>query len=90
MTGLKPALFTPQNFWNNTGITVEQLHTFDRGNNSERNLELLESEGLGFHYVGGFKKIRWQSYMRFSKVVINRCPALRMFLRNMNPSLRTG
>ncbi len=25
MTGLKPALFAPQNFWNNTDITVEQL-----------------------------------------------------------------
>ena len=29
---------------------------FDRGNNSESNLGLLESEGLGFHYVGGLKK----------------------------------
>lgn len=29
MTGLKPALFTPQNFWNNTGITVEQLRTIE-------------------------------------------------------------
>ena len=164
MTGLKSTLFTPQNFWNNTDITVEQLRTiedrifqksirtfdintgdliydatnfftyidtmnpsglakrghdkakrndlktvglallvtpdfsvpvlsetypgnrgdstqfsdmmeqlklryraivgkdaqitivFDRGNNSESNLDLLESEGLGFHYVGGLKK----------------------------------
>ena len=29
---------------------------FDRGNNSEDNLELIESEGLQFHYVGGLKK----------------------------------
>lgn len=164
ITGLKPTLFTPQNFWNNTDITVEQLRViedrifqesmrtfgidandliydatnfftyidtmnpsglakrghdkakrndlrtvglallvtpdfsipvlseaypgnrgdsvqfsemmgqlkhryraivgedaqitivFDRGNNSEDNLDLLESEGLGFHYVGGLKK----------------------------------
>lgn len=31
---------------------------FDRGNNSESNPDLLESEGLGFHYAGGLKKIR--------------------------------
>ena len=29
---------------------------FDRGNNSEDNIDLLESEGLNFHYVGGLKK----------------------------------
>jgi transposase len=29
---------------------------FDRGNNSESNLDLLESDGLGAHYVGGLKK----------------------------------
>ena len=29
---------------------------FDRGNNSEDNLELIESECLNFHYVGGLKK----------------------------------
>lgn len=28
----------------------------DRGNNSEDNLELIESECLNFHYVGGLKK----------------------------------
>ena len=29
---------------------------FDRGNNSEDNLDLIESEGLNLHYVGGLKK----------------------------------
>ena len=29
MTGLKSTLFTPQNFWNNTDITVEQLRTIE-------------------------------------------------------------
>ena len=29
MTGLKPALFTAQNFWNNTDLTVEQLRKIE-------------------------------------------------------------
>ena len=35
-----------------TDITI----VFDRGNNSEDNLDLLECAGLQFHYVGGLKK----------------------------------
>lgn len=31
MTGLKPALFTSQNFWNNTDITAEQLRAIEDG-----------------------------------------------------------
>lgn len=34
------------------GLTI----VFDRGNNSEANLDLLECEQLQFHYVGGLKK----------------------------------
>lgn len=37
---------------NDADITL----VFDRGNNSEDNLDLLESEELNFHYVGGLKK----------------------------------
>lgn len=35
-----------------TDLTI----VFDRGNNSEANLDLLECEQLQFHYVGGLKK----------------------------------
>ena len=35
-----------------TDLTI----VFDRGNNSEANLDLLECERLQFHYVGGLKK----------------------------------
>ena len=36
----------------NTDITI----VFDRGNNSEDNISLLESGGVKLHYVGGLKK----------------------------------
>ena len=38
------------------GDEVDITLVFDRGNNSEDNLELLESEELNFHYVGGLKQ----------------------------------
>ena len=38
------------------GIEADITLVFDRGNNSEDNLELLENEELNFHYVGGLKK----------------------------------
>ena len=40
---------------------------FDRGNNSEDNLELIESEGLQFHYVGGLKKNQVSELFAVSK-----------------------
>ena len=39
-----------------SGKDADITLVFDRGNNSEDNLELIESEGLRFHYVGGLKK----------------------------------
>lgn len=39
-----------------TGSGAEITVVFDRGNNSEENLDILEGEGLTLHYVGGLKK----------------------------------
>lgn len=39
-----------------TGSAAEITVVFDRGNNSESNLDLLESDGQRVHYVGGLKK----------------------------------
>ena len=39
-----------------TGKTAEITITFDRGNNSESNIGLLESGDIKLHYVGGLKK----------------------------------
>lgn len=38
------------------GKDADLTIVFDRGNNSEANLDLLECEQLRFHYVGGLKK----------------------------------
>lgn len=38
------------------GKDADLTIVFDRGNNSEANLDLLECEQLQFHYVGGLKK----------------------------------
>ena len=45
-----------QRFRKIAGQDADITLVFDRGNNSEDNLELIESEGLQFHYVGGLKK----------------------------------
>lgn len=45
-----------QRFRRIAGQEADITLVFDRGNNSEDNLELIESEGLQFHYVGGLKK----------------------------------
>lgn len=45
-----------QRFRSIAGKEADITIVFDRGNNSEDNIELLESEGLRFHYVGGLKK----------------------------------
>ena len=45
-----------QRFRRIAGQEADITLIFDRGNNSEDNLELIESEGLQFHYVGGLKK----------------------------------
>lgn len=45
-----------QRFRKIIGKDAEITLVFDRGNNSEDNLDLLESENLKFHYVGGLKK----------------------------------
>ena len=39
-----------------TGKIAEITITFDRGNNSESNIDLLESGDIKLHYVGGLKK----------------------------------
>ena len=39
-----------------TNTTSDVTVVFDRGNNSERNIELLESGEFKLHYVGGLKK----------------------------------
>lgn len=39
-----------------TGSNPDITFVFDRGNNSEDNLDLLEKEDVPFHYVGGLKK----------------------------------
>lgn len=39
-----------------SGRTTEITLVFDRGNNSEASIKLLESGPLKFHYVGGLKK----------------------------------
>jgi transposase len=39
-----------------TKRSAEVTVVFDRGNNSEENIELLESGGFKLHYVGGLKK----------------------------------
>lgn len=39
-----------------TGKTADVTITFDRGNNSESNIDLLESGDIKLHYVGGLKK----------------------------------
>jgi transposase len=39
-----------------TGISSDVTIVFDRGNNSETNIELLESGDCKLHYVGGLKK----------------------------------
>jgi transposase len=39
-----------------TGKTMDVTITFDRGNNSEANIDLLESGDTKLHYVGGLKK----------------------------------
>ena len=45
-----------QRFRKVIGKDAEITLVFDRGNNSQDNLDLLESEDLKFHYVGGLKK----------------------------------
>ena len=45
-----------QRFRRIAGQEADITLIFDRDNNSEDNLELIESEGLQFHYVGGLKK----------------------------------
>lgn len=45
-----------ERFRNIVGKDAEITIVFDRGNNSLDNLQMLESEGLKFHYVGGLKK----------------------------------
>lgn len=45
-----------QRFRKISGKDADITIVFDRGNNSEDNLELIEGEGLRFHYVGGLKK----------------------------------
>ena len=45
-----------QRFRKIAGQEADITLVFDRGNNSEDNLELIESEGLQFHYIGGLKK----------------------------------
>ena len=44
-----------QRFRKVIGKDAEITLVFDRGNNSQDNLDLLESEDLKFHYVGGLK-----------------------------------
>ncbi len=39
-----------------TGRAADVTITFDRGNNSEANIDLLESGDIKLHYVGGLKK----------------------------------
>lgn len=50
------------------GNDAEITLVFDCGNNSLDNLELLESEGLSFHYVGGLKKTKCRSCSVSAKV----------------------
>jgi len=45
-----------ERYENLTGRTAEITVVFDRGNNSEKNLDLLENDDLRLHYVGGLKK----------------------------------
>ena len=45
-----------QRFRRTAGREADITIVFDRGNNSGDNLDLLESEGLQFHYVGGLRK----------------------------------
>ena len=45
-----------QRFRKISGKDADITIVFDRGNNSEDNLELIEGEDLRFHYVGGLKK----------------------------------
>lgn len=45
-----------QRYWDIVGKDADITIVFDRGNNSEANLDLLECEQLQFHYVGGHKK----------------------------------
>lgn len=45
-----------ERYRNIAGTDADITIVFDRGNNSEDNLDLLESAGLQFHYVGGLKK----------------------------------
>ncbi len=45
-----------QRFRRIAGKDADITLVFDRGNNSGDNLELVESEGLKFHYIGGLKK----------------------------------
>lgn len=47
----------------NTDITI----VFDRGNNSEENINLLESGELKIHYVGGLKKNQVQDLFQIPK-----------------------
>lgn len=45
-----------QRFRRTAGRDADITIVFDRGNNSGDNLDLIESEGLQFHYVGGLRK----------------------------------
>lgn len=45
-----------QRFRRTAGREADITIVFDRGNNSGDNLDLIESEGLQFHYVGGLRK----------------------------------
>ena len=45
-----------ERYRNIAGTDADITIVFDRGNNSEDNLDLLESAGLEFHYIGGLKK----------------------------------
>ena len=45
-----------ERYRNIAGTDTDITIVFDRGNNSEDNLDLLECAGLQFHYVGGLKR----------------------------------
>lgn len=56
-----------QRFRDITGEEAEITIVFDRGNNSQDNLDLLENEHLRFHYVGGLKKNQVPDLFNVSK-----------------------
>ncbi len=66
-----------QRFRDITGEEAEITIVFDRGNNSQDNLDLLENEHLRFHYVGGLKKNQVPDLFNVSKSKYSplECPA---------------